>query len=896
MQSFAPVTPDELRAPIQRMLFKVEVWDGAAWRNLSDLGGKNYLKAVSVSMGGAKDSPTPTAGTWAAVVDNPLGIFHPKHPTSTWATLLQTGREVRIYVGARYGGVARYYQRMTGFMEAPTISHDSHEVEINGQDYTQLLTNTVLGEVDPIAESGSGSGSTEIPDQVNGPLHWGARASFDSKATGGAGSELYDENDACEIGAGEADNVASWAAGPSGAVSSEGPAQESSYMLRLTRSEDWMAVGDEYCQDTNVASLTAGQQYIMTFWARCVYNSSDSGGYARLQALQGTNVLQQETISSTDWSQYTMLFTAGATAALILKYISSGKYSKAGDAIELDEISIKTYDPDTWEQYDMPPECMGPYFVTYNGDPIGQGYQDTELSWHYDQGAKTVYLSEDWAIENGTDNLKIYYYTAQVLENVLADLLVYCGLYAGRAAALADLDYVPTGITIDRAWFDPNTTALAAVAKICERANYRFWFAYDGKPCFQPAPVADSIDWTFDSWGELQALIERQDDGMVQNKVTIEGCQRNMYQLTRDDKASDRWKATASKALGAGEITHSKNIQNHLFQDQASCNSMAAEILAQYQDPKWYADLTAFANPVPLEIGDLVAFPTQLEPPITTGGTGAVEILQMGIIRDIKLSDHQAVYKLEIAEEFWSTGSVSQSESQSPSESPSESLVESCSLVWQEEFDFGAGCGEGLEYEVPSGVSEIRFRTFGQGGKGGQDEGGYLGGGGGGGGAYSERTISVTPGETLIFWAGDGSQSTVAMDTEVWRGATCLVRAKSGIDGTENAYGAGGAAGSCIGDITYSGGHGAAAQGASLDRGGGGGSSAGPAANGNNTSTISGAAAPAGGGAGGDGGLADSMGDTAITPGGGGGGAGRDEGSTPIPGNGGWGKIYLDYC
>ncbi len=895
MQSYAPLAASQLLEPVQNMLFKLEVWDGAAWRNLANLGGRSYLKGIQVSLGGARQSTTPVAGTWSAIIDNRAGIFHPKHPTSTWAGLLRTGREIKISVGGTYGGVAYYWQRLAGFMEAPSFDHGAHEVHIGGQDYMQLLTSTILGEQDPIAESGSGSGSGGVDDIINGPTHWGGRATFDSKATGGAGSELYDEADACEIGAGEADNVANWACPIGGAVTSEGPAPESNYLLRLTRDGDWLMTGDnEYTENTNVASLTAGQRYIMEFWGRTVYNSSDSGGYGRLQVRQGTSAIVQTTFSG-DGGYHQLIFTAAATGAMILRLYGSGKYAKGGDYFEIDEISIKTYDPDTWWQYDLPAECTGPYFLTLDGEPIGMGYQDDQTSWHYDPQANSVHFGEQAVIENGTDNLKVYYYTTQTLENVLADLLVYCGLYANRAAALADMDYTPTGISLDRVWFDPNTTALAAVAKICERANYRFWFSFDGKPCFQPAPVADSIVWTFPAWGDLQGLGENQDDDMIRNAVTVEGCQRNLYQLSRDDKASDKFKGYDEDAASIAAYNRKPHgIQNNLFQTDLSCAGMAATIVAADKDPKLYGDLTVFANPVPLEIGDVVEFQVELEPPTTDGGTsGDVTVTTIGIIRDIKISDHQVLYKVEEVDELTSlSASVSGSVSASGPESEIPSGTPSGGVEQTESID-GDASTEG-DWVVPTGVYFIEIDGWGHGGAGGPsgEDLSNIGGGGGGGGAFSHVALAVTPGEVLHYIMGDTAPYN-EVPTEVWRdwggpGATCILRADYGLYSADNAYGDGGLAANCVGDVKYSGGHGANST---TTAGGGGGSSAGTAAAGNNASTRSGAVAPTGGGNGGSGGLADASGQAGSVPGGGGGGSGYNQGSGPEVGNGAAGKL-----
>lgn len=893
MQAFGVVTAADFLDPVQRMLFKLEVWDGGAWIDLS-----SYLKSVSVSLGGAGMTTAPIAGTWSATIDNPRGIFHPKHPTSARSGLLRIGREVRISVGAIFGGVPYYWQRIIGFMDAPRFDHGSHEVHLSGQDYAELLTDFFLRDANVIAESASGSGSAAVDAVINGPLHWGAVAVFDSVATGGAGSEMYDEGDACEIGAGEADNVTQWTCPTSGIVSSEGPAPESNYLLRLEREGDWMVTGDtEYCEDTNVASLTAGQQYIVTFWGRTVYNSSDSGGYGRLQVRQGSSSIGQSVFSGSG-GYHQIVFTAASTGALILRLYGSGKYSMAGDYFEIDEISVKTYDPDTWMRYDLPVSCNGPYFVTLDGEPVGQGDQDEAIGWHYDEGARSLYLSEQMLVPNGTDNLRVYYYTDQVLEEVLADILVWAGLYADRASALADMNYIPTGIVIERVWFDPNMTAMAAIAKVCERVDYRFWFDYAGKPCFLPAPAADSVDFVFPSWGDLKSLSEFQDKSMIRNRVTIEGAERAMYQVGRTDKANDRWKAEASDAVSIAAYTEKTfPVRNDLFQDQASTSAMVVSILASFKDPKWYGNLGFFANAVPLEIGDVIEFPVQLEPPDPgasgSGSSGPSEVMLIGIIRDIKISDLDVEYKVEIVDELTSlsasvSGSVSASGTgpEIPSGTPSGGAEQTESIDGDE-------ATEG-DWIVPTGVYFIEIDGWGHGGAGGPsgEDLSNIGGGGGGGGAFSHVALAVTPGESLHYIMGDTAPYN-EVPTEVWRdwggpGATCILRADYGLYSADNAYGEGGLAANCVGDVKYSGGHGANST---TTAGGGGGSSAGTAAAGNNATTRSGAVAPTGGGNGGSGGFADASGQAGSVPGGGGGGSGYNQGSGPEVGNGAAGKL-----
>jgi hypothetical protein len=228
--------------------------------------------------------------------------------------------------------------------------------------------------------------------------------------------------------------------------------------------------------------------------------------------------------------------------------------------------------------------------------------------------------------------------------------MVWSGLGIDRAWMLAELaPLVSPGVTLGRVWFEAGSSALSAVKQICERVNYRFWFTYDGRPRFQTAPVVGPVDLILPDPGDIRDISEFQDDGMVRNRIAIEGCDQAMYQVSSDDKASDRFKDEISDTpsiLAYLEKTHS--INNHLFQDQASITAMCAVLLAEFKDPKWYADLQLAFNPVPLELGDTISWVIELEPTVDDGGSGGLEVEMFGVIRDIKINDGISNYKVEV--------------------------------------------------------------------------------------------------------------------------------------------------------------------------------------------------------------------------------------------------------
>jgi len=177
-------------------------------------------------------------------------------------------------------------------------------------------------------------------------------------------------------------------------------------------------------------------------------------------------------------------------------------------------------------------------------------------------------------------------------------------------------------------------------------------------------------------------------------------------------------------------------------------------------------------------------------------------------------------------------------------------------------------------------------------------------GGGGGGGAYAAWTITIAEGTEAIprdYHVGAASAATAGADT--WFNDPSDVLAKGGnASVTSSAGGLGGAAASCIGDVTRSGGNGGSGSSSHPNNGGGGGSSAGPSSAGNaGTTGNAGGSGAAGaavtdGGAGGAGGTPGVAGSNGVQPGGGSGGGGSTSGGFSAAGGvGGHGQIRITY-
>jgi len=620
MQATAPVTVDDLLGPVQEMLYKLEVWDGSAWLNLNSLDGKRYQKRISLKLGGAGASPNPVAGTWSAEVLNEDGIFHPFHPTSAFAGLFRVGRKVRISIGAKYAGLPFHWQRLIGYMDAPVFNHEAKTVSLKGIDFMKRLADTDL----------------RSPDN-----YWGGSATFSTVATTtGLGAEIYAEGDAMEIGAGETNNVAGWTPDANSQISSTADVSMGSAFVGLIEK---LNNPPSTVSGPVVGAVVAGTVYEISF---DYFRSAGEDGSIALRAYVGAALAGYSNNGESETPEHlSFQFTALSNGPLQLKWRVLGD---SGTAFHVDNISIKPVTtPGVNAVYALPDDSNGPYFATLNGTPIWNGDPPEKFGWVSAEGSNIFSFVEGTIITAGTDNLVVYYYTDQVLENVVADLLVRAGYYADRAAALAAMDYEPTGIVLSRVWFESGTKALAVLKLICERAGYRFWFAFDGTPCFKPAPEATSPVFTFTSPARVQDPGVQQDRAEIRNRIVIEGIEQAMFSVNENKKRT-RLSGTVSDATSIAEYTeHTLTITNHLFQDQTSIDAMCAELLAAYKDPKWYTELRTPFNPVPLELGDTIAWPVELAVAVEPGAEPIVVELQ-GIVRDIAIDMGQIAYKCEI--------------------------------------------------------------------------------------------------------------------------------------------------------------------------------------------------------------------------------------------------------
>jgi len=651
MQGLEGVTPAEFRAAGQEPLLKLDIWVVDEWINLCDLGGENYVEDISISLGGASMTPHPVEGTWRATILNREGVFHPEHPTSTYKDYLKTGRKVKVSIGAKYGDTDYDWQRIIGYIDEPRFEEGYQKISISGADYMKLLADTQFQELD----------ATHLN-------YWGAMETFDSVETTQYGDELYVLPDAAAKDPNEDNTVNKWAVLTNGgtAVSSENDLGGfSDYEVQFLADPDDPPAGSRIWYQ-GVCVVVKGQEYNVTFkYARIAgegnlrFSLYDDG-----TLVGGTGPMRAPT-NGVFYSK-SFSFTPEANGTLDLKL-----YSRVTDAprtFRIDQISIKSVTENVIKKYQLPEACNGVHYVELDEGagflPVWPGRQiDGDEGWFYDPDLQQLYFAEGKIVDAGTNNLKIYYYTEQSPENVVADLMVKAGLYVDRATALATMEETATGFTIPQVWFDAGKSCLSGIKMLCERCDYRFYFKYDGTPVFKPIPspkAHGSEDMEFRRW-HISDPEYYEDRNEIRNRIVIEGLKQALPEGAEETVPSEL-KGTAFNQASIDDYgEHTLSIKNHLFQDQDSLDDMCTTLLARYKDPMWYFSIASPFNPAPLEIWDTIVAELLLKTAEIPGqkygsfkydsgvkyGSVDIAIGVRGLIRDIKIDGNNVTYKCE---------------------------------------------------------------------------------------------------------------------------------------------------------------------------------------------------------------------------------------------------------
>ena len=710
MQALGFVTTPDLLQKGQESLLKLEIFVSPDWINICSLDGKNYLKSISVSHGGAGMSPNPIAAKLSAEISNEGGIFHPKHPDSAYTDYFKAGRKVRISVGAEYNEIAYYWQRIIGYIDIPKFSLGKiFTIRINGLDYTKLLTDMVFKK-------------TAVPPEN----YWGSSITLSTIASEETlGAEMYNEADAMDI-ANEVNTVANWDRlfGATIASVADGAAPGGTHVGEVIKDNGGAYILG-YAENNNIDTVEQGKEYKVVFqylknaatagnlsvgiyktgtvWTNntpkvvgdtveptipntnnCFYICTVAGTTAgaepapwptvenggivdgtvtwATQYMDGKKMGEIIGLTSAVYVEETFYFTATESCVIKMRLTVKGGAHIATMA-RVDVISIKEITGWSNARYNLPDECNGIHYAVLDGVAIWPGEQRGE-GWFYDPINNKFYFSEDRHFADpGTNNLVIYYYTQQIPENVIADILVTMGLYVNQAAALSAMQYTATGITIDQVWFKAGSKYLNAMKLICERCDYRFFFKWNGIPVFKPVPspkAAGFEDMEFRKW-HISNPKYYEDRNEIRNRIVIEGLKQALPEGADEtmpselkDEASD---ATSISAYGE----HTLSINNHLFQDITSLTAMCATLLVRYKDPKWYLDFKTDYNPAPLEIWDTIKAELMLKGPIWPGGRYGTFRYSSGVlyggsgtlvdvralIRDIKINKYDITYKSE---------------------------------------------------------------------------------------------------------------------------------------------------------------------------------------------------------------------------------------------------------
>lgn len=617
------------------------LWDPAAGKL------KNYLKDISFSSGGARMTSDPIAGEFSAVINNKGNIFHPFHPNSGRQGYFRAGRKVRISLGGNYpasgpwAGGDEYWQRIIGYMDEPEFSSDTFEVTIKGLDYMRELSDIKFNkEVSTFA-------ATPIDNM------WGSLQQRNSLATVTFGAELYTPpgGDAGALPADEAGNVANWVGGPVPAVISAAAGTLSLWEIKF----DVNANPRNSSRYNAVCNVAAGTEYLVTFRYARTAGTSGSGKHLRFTLYSaataaivgGSGFLDPPTNGV--YETCTFSFTPNAADAGNLNLHLIGRCFGNAMTWRVDEISIRSVTPPAINYYAMPAGCTGIYHVELDGVAQWPGKQKGE-GWYYDFGTNRFWFDIDKVVDAGVANLDIYYYTAQMLEWVISDILVKSGInnYANRAAAWADMGNPPTGIQVDRVRFKAGTTYTEAIKKICERCEPRGWtfyFDWQGKPRFVPIPSPGVAVFVPFLPQHIKSPKLHQDTNEIRNKIVIEGEKRaelvgwdeNMPSELRDERSDN----ASINTYGA----HTRNIKNDLFQDLASITNMCTNLLAAQKDPKWYLDFDMPYNAVPLVLGDTIQVSELLDINLAVGIRFAVHTC---IIREADISLYDVTYRCQI--------------------------------------------------------------------------------------------------------------------------------------------------------------------------------------------------------------------------------------------------------
>ena len=188
-------------------------------------------------------------------------------------------------------------------------------------------------------------------------------------------------------------------------------------------------------------------------------------------------------------------------------------------------------------EYNMESDCTGIHRLFYDKTGTRESFRELTLNSEYTydwQENKLVFLVPNIPTDNATGCLWIYYFTAQKIENIVADLMVEAGIfnYSEKYSWLSNsLLCTPTGKTIQRVYFDQSTNYITAVNMLTEVARiYRFYVNETGQPCFKRIPLLSTTIKRIDDTEYLVKNTEERIDELY-NHFIIKGERREMKKM-----------------------------------------------------------------------------------------------------------------------------------------------------------------------------------------------------------------------------------------------------------------------------------------------------------------------------------------------------------------------------
>lgn len=179
------------------------------------------------------------------------------------------------------------------------------------------------------------------------------------------------------------------------------------------------------------------------------------------------------------------------------------------------------------DKYSMESNCTGIHRVFLDKTGTGTDFKEITLNseWTYDWGTnELVFLIPSIPDTSGTGCLWVYYFTAQNVENIVADLLTEAGIMnaSERFLWLANTNLcTPTGKTVQRTWFYSGTNYIRAINMLTETSIYRFYINGEGKPCFKRIPLLSTTIKRIDDTEYLVKKTEERLDELYNHFIII---------------------------------------------------------------------------------------------------------------------------------------------------------------------------------------------------------------------------------------------------------------------------------------------------------------------------------------------------------------------------------------